>query len=413
MLVIREQPDCARGAHLDDASQLTMPTQAPRMTQRNASTKFESRARTPRFRGQRPPERQTRNQRRWPKACTNKKPKTSRKLTASQIRASSAAARRRRGRRSASRPAVAAAIGSVETRAVQYRVGNRHACRSSSHQNRSVPRNTQLKVAGKEPPGRNAPHLASDPSSLSAFALFSLRFRNMAHLTAAEKDRPALMGSRVIANRLGYSLQCRRFGALDLMGDIDELICLGDSIYEYRFSNEVAGIQAARRSVCRQPEVLRAARRPRGRGPGSMPGGLVAQPHRQELRSAASVCCWCIPRPEPRGEYIHRKAPRWHASPRRTPISRCTATPTAGGAPDRPGAGGQSRIGRRHAMPQWRAVDVLCSTPPAKVPTGLCRSAAAKPGHMTERYLRLPAGCRVPPAPSWSMPRNCRFRPQI
>jgi len=27
--------------------------------------------------------------------------------------------------------------------------------------------------------------------------------------------------------------------ALALMGDIDELICLGDSIYEYRFSNEV------------------------------------------------------------------------------------------------------------------------------------------------------------------------------
>src|SRR5690348_4487092 len=24
------------------------------------------------------------------------------------------------------------------------------------------------------------------------------------------------------------------------MGDVDELICLGDSIYEYRFSNEVA-----------------------------------------------------------------------------------------------------------------------------------------------------------------------------
>ncbi len=27
--------------------------------------------------------------------------------------------------------------------------------------------------------------------------------------------------------------------ALALMGDIDELICLGDSIYEYRFSNDV------------------------------------------------------------------------------------------------------------------------------------------------------------------------------
>ena len=37
-------------------------------------------------------------------------------------------------------------------------------------------------------------------------------------------------------------LHCNAAGlryALGLMGEIDELICLGDSIYEYRFSNEV------------------------------------------------------------------------------------------------------------------------------------------------------------------------------
>ena len=27
--------------------------------------------------------------------------------------------------------------------------------------------------------------------------------------------------------------------ALELMGDVDEVLCLGDSIFEYRFSNEV------------------------------------------------------------------------------------------------------------------------------------------------------------------------------
>src|ERR1700693_2300722 len=32
---------------------------------------------------------------------------------------------------------------------------------------------------------------------------------------------------------------CGLVQALALMGGIDELICLGDSIYEYRFSNEV------------------------------------------------------------------------------------------------------------------------------------------------------------------------------
>src|ERR1043165_7923722 len=34
--------------------------------------------------------------------------------------------------------------------------------------------------------------------------------------------------------------------ALALMGDIDELICLGDSIYEYRFSNDVVALLRGR-----------------------------------------------------------------------------------------------------------------------------------------------------------------------
>ena len=34
--------------------------------------------------------------------------------------------------------------------------------------------------------------------------------------------------------------------ALDILADVDELICLGDSIYEYRFSNEVTGLLKAR-----------------------------------------------------------------------------------------------------------------------------------------------------------------------
>ncbi len=39
-------------------------------------------------------------------------------------------------------------------------------------------------------------------------------------------------------------LHCNILGldrALELMGPIDELLCLGDSIFEYRFSNEVVG----------------------------------------------------------------------------------------------------------------------------------------------------------------------------
>ena len=40
-------------------------------------------------------------------------------------------------------------------------------------------------------------------------------------------------------------LHCNHHGllrALDIIGDVDELVCLGDSIYEYRFSNEVVRI---------------------------------------------------------------------------------------------------------------------------------------------------------------------------
>jgi putative phosphoesterase len=40
-------------------------------------------------------------------------------------------------------------------------------------------------------------------------------------------------------------VHCNRPGltkALEILGDVDELVCLGDSIYEYRFSNEVLQI---------------------------------------------------------------------------------------------------------------------------------------------------------------------------
>ena len=42
--------------------------------------------------------------------------------------------------------------------------------------------------------------------------------------------------SDIHANIRGFNL------ALEAMGDIDELLCLGDSIFEYQFSNEVVGL---------------------------------------------------------------------------------------------------------------------------------------------------------------------------
>jgi predicted phosphodiesterase len=58
--------------------------------------------------------------------------------------------------------------------------------------------------------------------------------------------------------------------AVELMGDIDELLCLGDSIYEYRFSNEVirylreVGAQVIlgnhEEASCRRPACARGKR---------------------------------------------------------------------------------------------------------------------------------------------------------
>jgi hypothetical protein len=36
--------------------------------------------------------------------------------------------------------------------------------------------------------------------------------------------------------------------ALDGMGDVDELLCLGDAIFEYKFSNEVVGLLKERKA---------------------------------------------------------------------------------------------------------------------------------------------------------------------
>jgi hypothetical protein len=66
-------------------------------------------------------------------------------------------------------------------------------------------------------------------------------------------------------------LHCNREGllrALEIIGDADELVCLGDSICDYRFSNEVVAIlrdRGAQVILGNHEEVPRAARRPRPR----------------------------------------------------------------------------------------------------------------------------------------------------
>jgi len=101
--------------------------------------------------------------------------------------------------------------------------------------------------------------------------------------------------------------------ALALMGDIDELICLGDSIYEYRFSNEVvqllkehsAHVILGNHEECFfGPHGERARARP-GVDP-ALAAWLAGQPHRRELRVDGKALLLVHSTPwEPRGTYVY------------------------------------------------------------------------------------------------------------
>src|SRR5437899_651523 len=111
-------------------------------------------------------------------------------------------------------------------------------------------------------------------------------------------------------------IHCNHAGlaqALALMGDVDELICLGDSIYEYRFSNEVAQLLKARDArviLGNHEECFFGPQGERARARGGIDPGLAAwlavQPHRREVTIAGKRLLLVHSTPwEPRGAYIH------------------------------------------------------------------------------------------------------------
>ena len=97
------------------------------------------------------------------------------------------------------------------------------------------------------------------------------------------------------------------------MGDVDELLCLGDSIFEYQFSNDVVTrlkerrahiIQGNHEEVFLSPAGSRARDRP-GIDPALL-DFLSQQPHRKYLDFAGKRLLLIHSTPwEPRGEYIH------------------------------------------------------------------------------------------------------------
>jgi putative phosphoesterase len=106
--------------------------------------------------------------------------------------------------------------------------------------------------------------------------------------------------------------------AIELMGDIDELICLGDSIWEYRFSNEVAALLKEREAHTILGNHEEGFLGPLGERARARPGidrelldWLAARPHRIELERGGKRLLLVHSTPwEPRGAYIHPGDPQ-------------------------------------------------------------------------------------------------------
>ena len=100
--------------------------------------------------------------------------------------------------------------------------------------------------------------------------------------------------------------------AIDLIGDVDELICLGDSIWEYRFSNEVARLLKEHRAHTILGNHEEGFFGPLGERARARPGidrdladWLESRPHRIELDCAGKRLLLVHSTPwEPRGAYV-------------------------------------------------------------------------------------------------------------
>ena len=101
--------------------------------------------------------------------------------------------------------------------------------------------------------------------------------------------------------------------ALEAMTDVDEVLCLGDSIYESKFSNEVIGLLKKRGAMVilgNHEEVFLSEAGHRAREAQGVDRDLVAwlasQPVRREIETGGKKVLMIHSTPwEPRGEYIY------------------------------------------------------------------------------------------------------------
>jgi putative phosphoesterase len=100
------------------------------------------------------------------------------------------------------------------------------------------------------------------------------------------------------------------------MGDVDELLCLGDSVYEFRFSNEVVGFLREREAhviLGNHEDVLLGPHGERARSRENVDSGQVAwladQPHERELHFGKTRILMVHSTPwRPFGTYVTRRS---------------------------------------------------------------------------------------------------------
>jgi putative phosphoesterase len=122
--------------------------------------------------------------------------------------------------------------------------------------------------------------------------------------------------SRRVKVGIVSDIHCNAAGlcrALELMGDIDALFCLGDSIYEYRFSNAVVRLLIEHRAEVingNHEECFFGPQGERARARAGidrrLAGWLADRPHRRELTIGGKRLLLVHSTPwEPRGQYVY------------------------------------------------------------------------------------------------------------
>ena len=162
--------------------------------------------------------------------------------------------------------------------------------------------------------------MATAASSRGLDATQGIANSGLTEAARTPRSRPSADRTNLLKFGIVSDIHCNAAGlrrAIDLMGDIDELICLGDSIWEYRFSNEVAALLKERQAHTILGNHEEGFFGPLGERARSRPDNdaelmdwFAARPLRIELEREGKRLLLIHSTPwEPRGAYIHPNSP--------------------------------------------------------------------------------------------------------